>query len=98
MFLATAFLIALAPMPAFAQVTYEQEVGVPSNIASVLATVQTPTSPSDPLYNPALDPAQILVTSGGEFYQYTTSTVSNPSQLPAAIKLNSSSFAAMALA
>jgi len=95
MFLAAAFLIAFAPAPAFAQVIYEQEVNVPSNIPPVIANVQTPTSPSDPLYNPALDPAQFLI-SDQLYYRYTASTVSHPFTFPATIKLNSSSLAAIA--
>ena len=68
-------------------------MNVPGTIAPVLANVQTPTSPSDPLYDPALDAAQMLITDQS-YYRYTASTTSLPSQFPTAIKDNSSSFAA----
>jgi len=86
-FLAATFLIALAPAPTFAQVIYEQEVNVPGNIAPVLANVQTPTSPSAPLYNPALDPAQYL-NSSNAYYQYTSSSISSPMSFPTAVILD----------
>ena len=87
MLLAATFLIALAPAPALAQVIYEQEVNVPGNINAVIANVQTPTSLGDPLYNPALDPAQYLNTQN-EYFQYTNGSISRPMSFPPAVKLD----------
>ena len=97
--LAALLLAALAPAPALAQITYESEVVVPAfedpnNTLVVIPTVQTPTSPSDPLYNPALDPAQFLITDAG-YYKYTTSSISNPAAFPNVIKLDPLSMVAI---